>query len=218
MRILIVEDEPVLRSQLVRALKEENHAVDSAINGEDGLHKILNNLYEVAIIDVMMPKMNGFEVLRNARDRGVNCAILMLTACDTLEDKIQGLDSGADDYLVKPFNLAELKARVRSLLRRKSVSQTNVIRAGDVILDLTLNQVKLNDEVVELTGREFGIIETLLRKKGSVISRSLLYESVIDEVDDSMSNLLDVHICNLRKKLGKDVVKTVRNRGYIVEG
>lgn len=217
MRVLVVEDEPVLRSQLVRSLRDENHAVDSACDGEEGLYKILNGSYELVILDVMMPKMDGFEVLQRMRTSGASALVLMLTACDAVEDRIQGLDIGADDYLVKPFDLAELKARVRSLLRRMSQMQSNSIVIGEVELNLTQNKVFMNGCELDMTGREFGITEVLFRKKGSVVSRSELYENVVDETDDSMSNLLDVHICSIRKKLGKELIRTVRGRGYIVE-
>lgn len=216
MRILVVEDEPVLRSQLIRSLKEENHSVDSAENGEEGLYKMQHGVYELVILDVMMPMMDGFEVLQQARAAGVDAVVLMLTARDSLSDRVHGLDIGADDYLVKPFNLKELKARVRSLLRRKSSVSTNVIRAANVVLDLNSKLVTKDGEIISLTGREYAIVEVLLRRKGQIVSKTVLYENAVDETDDSMSNLLDVHVYNVRQKLGKEFIKTVRGQGYIV--
>lgn len=217
MRILVVEDEPILRSQLVRALRDENYAVDSAADGEEGLYKITNWPYETIILDLMLPKIGGIEVLDRIRGHGITTPVLIMTARDGIDDRVRGLDSGADDYLVKGFDLKELKARVRALLRRQKKVADNRLQAGEVVLDLGSGMVTREGERVELTGREFAIVAELMSGQGTVISREHLYERVVDETDDSMSNLLDVHICNIRKKLGKDFVRTIRGRGYLVE-
>lgn len=217
MRVLVVEDEPMLRAQLVRALREENHAVDGAKDGEEALYKITNWPYETVVLDLMLPKMDGFEVLHRMRAQKINTPVMILTARGGIEDRVRGLDSGADDYLLKGSDMKELKARVRALLRRRKEVGPSLLRSGDVTLNLSTGWIDRSGERIDLTGREFAIVAELMSHPGAVVSRDQLYESVIDETDDSMSNLLDVHVCNIRKKLGKDFMKTIRGRGYMVE-
>lgn len=217
MRILVVEDEGILRSQLVRALREENFAVDGAEDGEEGLYKVTNWPYETVILDVVLPKLDGFEVLRRMRELEITIPVMLLTARDGVSDRVRGLDLGADDYLVKGFDLKEFKARVRALLRRRRRIADNILQARDVTLNLGTGMVDRAGERVDLTGREFAIVAELMSNPGAVIARNQLYERVVDETDDSMSNLLDVHVCNIRKKLGRDFIRTIRGRGYLVE-
>ena len=217
MRILVVEDQSVLRAQVMRALREENYAVDGAVDGEEGLYKIIHGNYDVIVLDLSLPNIDGMDVLRKMRAAGILVPVILLTARDGVGDRVKGLDLGADDYVVKGTDMKEFKARVRVVLRRRSLVPATRIEVGRVCLDLATKQVELAGRTIELTGREYGIVAALMRRLGAVVSRRELYESVIDETDDSMSNLLDVHICNIRKKLGQDFVRTVRGRGYLVE-
>jgi len=217
MRVLVVEDHPILRAQIMRALRDEHYAVDGAEDGEEGLFKFVHGNYAVVVLDLTLPKIDGVDVLKRARAAGVDTPVIMLTARDGVDDRVAGLDSGADDYVVKGIDMKEFKARVRVVLRRRSLVSETRIEAGEVSLDLATQQVRRNGQRVELTAREYGVVAALMRRLGAVVSRDELYENVIDETDDSMSNLLDVHICNIRKKLGRDFVKTIRGRGYQVE-
>ncbi len=216
MRILVVEDQPVLCAQFARALRLESYAVDSASDGEEALFKLLHGAYDAVLLDINLPKLDGFAVVEQMRAKGSTIPVMFLTARDTIQDRVKGLDLGADDYLVKGFDMRELKARMRALLRRHAQMARNLIQVGEVRLDLATKQVERGGETVKLTAREYGIVATLMRRLNAVVSREELYESVIDEVDDSMSNLLDVHVCSIRKKLGADFIQTIRGRGYTV--
>lgn len=216
MRILVVEDEPNLLSTLSRELREEGYAVDTAENGSDGLTKALDTDYDTIVLDVLMPGLNGWQVLETLRETK-KTPVLMLTARDAIPDRIRGLDSGADDYLTKPCNLDELFARIRALIRRNSNEPNPIIRIGDVLIDLNATKVTRSNFVVSLTSREFSMLEYLVLRRGRVVSRSLLYEHLMDEEDSTLSNLIDVHVYNLRKKLGPDFIKTRRGLGYLIE-
>ncbi len=216
MKVLVVEDEPRLRHNLVKALREEGYAVDAAEDGEEGLFKADTYDYSVIILDVMMPIMNGWEMLERLRKKK-STPVLMLTARDASSDRVKGLDGGADDYLVKPFDLPELFARVRSLIRRSGGQSQSSIQLGDVLVDTRVRQVSQAGEAVPLTAREYGIVEYLATHQGKVVSRTELSEHLFDETDDSMSNLLDVHIVNIRKKLGKAFIATRRGLGFCIE-
>ena len=216
MKVLVVEDEPRLRHNLVKALREEGYAVDAAEDGEEGLLKADTYDYSVIILDVMMPIMNGWEMLERLRKKK-STPVLMLTARDASSDRVKGLDGGADDYLVKPFDLPELFARVRSLIRRSGGQSQSSIQLGDVLVDTRVRQVSQAGEAVPLTAREYGIVEYLATHQGKVVSRTELSEHLFDETDDSMSNLLDVHIVNIRKKLGKAFIATRRGLGFCIE-
>jgi two-component system OmpR family response regulator len=216
MRILIVEDEPDLRSGLTRALRDEGYAVDAADNGEDGLFNAEGTDYDAIVLDVMMPGIDGWEVLRRLRQTK-KTPVLMLTARDAARDRVKGLDTGADDYVVKPFDLDELLARLRALIRRTTNQTTNSIEIGDVTIDTAARTVALKRKSVEITAREYALIEFLARHRGEVVTRTQLYEHLFDENDSSMSNLLDVHVSNVRKKLGGEFITTRRGHGYCIE-
>jgi two-component system OmpR family response regulator len=216
MRILIVEDEPDLLSGLAKALREEGYAVDTASDGEDGFYKAENYNYDAIVLDVMLPKMDGWEILARLR-KIKKTPVLMLTARDQSRDRVRGLDTGADDYMVKPFDLPELFARLRALIRRSANQTTNVIEIGDVKIDTAARNVHRAAKLMELTAREYALVEFLVLHRGEVVTRTQLYEHLFDENDDTFSNLLDVHVSNVRKKLGAEFIATRRGHGYCVE-
>lgn len=216
MRILIVEDEPDLRSALARALRDEGYAVDAADNGADGLFNAESTDYDAIVLDVMMPQMDGWEVLKRLR-KTKKTPVLMLTARDQSRDRVKGLDTGADDYVVKPFDLPELLARLRAIIRRSAGKTTNVIEIGEVAVDTGARTVSLDGKPVELTAREYALVEFMALHRGEVVTRTQLYEHLFDENDSSLSNLLDVHVSNVRKKLGAEFVTTRRGHGYCIE-
>jgi len=216
MRILVVEDEPRLLRNLAKALREEGYAVDAAADGEDGLFKAESFNYDAIILDVMMPKLDGWEMLERLRKKK-RTPVLMLTARDSHNDRVKGLDTGADDYLVKPFDLSELLARLRALIRRSTNQTNSKIEIRDVVLDTRARTATKAGVLVVLTAREFAILEYLAFHRGEVISRAELYEHLFDENDDTLSNLLDVHIFSIRKKLGADLIATRRGQGYCIE-
>jgi len=216
MRILIVEDEPDLLKALARALRDEDYAVDTANNGTDGLFNAESTDYDAIVLDVMMPQMDGWEVLSRLRKRK-KTPVLMLTARDQFRDRVKGLDNGADDYVVKPFDLPELLARLRALIRRTKGQTSSDLEIGRLKLDLKARKVFLDDEPVDLTAREYRLLEYLALHRGEVVSRTMLYEHLFDENDTTLSNLLEVHISNLRKKLGGEFITTRRGHGYSIE-
>jgi two-component system, OmpR family, response regulator len=216
MRILVVEDEPDLLRSIAQALREEGYAVDTAPNGEDGLFSAENSDYDAVVLDVMMPKMDGWEMLARLR-KSKKTPVLMLTARDQSRDRVRGLDTGADDYVVKPFDLPELFARLRALIRRSAGQTRNVIEIGDVIIDVAGRHVTRAKDVVSLTAREYALLEYLALHRGELVTRTMLYEHLFDENDSTMSNLLDVHVSNLRKKLGAEFISTRRGHGYCIE-
>lgn len=216
MRILLVEDEPDLRSALTRSLRDEGYAVDAADNGEDGLFNAESTDYDAIVLDVMMPRMNGWEVLKRLR-KTKQTPVLMLTARDESSDRVKGLDIGADDYVVKPFDLPELLARLRALIRRSAGKTTNYIEIADISVDTAARLVCLKGRPVELTAREYQLVEFMTLHRGEVVTRTQLYEHLFDENDISLSNLLDVHVSNVRKKLGAEFITTRRGHGYCVE-
>jgi two-component system OmpR family response regulator len=216
MRILIVEDEPDLLRSLAQALREEGYAVDSASNGEDGLFNAESYDYDAIVLDVMLPRLDGWELLKRLR-KTKETPVLMLTARDQSRDRVRGLDTGADDYVVKPFDLPELFARLRALIRRAANKTTNVIEIGDVKIDTAGRRVLRADQSVELTAREYALVEFLALHRGEVVTRTKLYEHLFDENDGTLSNLLDVHVSNVRKKLGAEFITTRRGHGYYIE-
>ena len=217
MRILVVEDEPDLLRSLARALREEGYAVDTAENGEDGLFSAESNEYDAIVLDVMLPKLDGWGLLARLR-KTKKTPVLMLTARDQSKDRVRGLDTGADDYVVKPFDLDELMARLRALIRRTSGQTTTQIEIGTVRIDTAGRIVSQAGEAVTLTAREYALLEYLVLHRGQVVTRTTLYEHLFDENDSTLSNLLDVHVSNLRKKLGPDFITTRRGHGYCIEG
>jgi two-component system, OmpR family, response regulator len=216
MRILVVEDEIDLQRGLVRALRDEGYAVDAADNGEDGLFNAAGTDYDAIILDVMMPRMDGWEVLRELRKKK-HTPVLMLTARDHSRDRVKGLDTGADDYVVKPFDLPELLARLRAIIRRSANKTTSRIDLGDVTVDTAARVVRHRGKAVELTAREYSLVEFLALHRGEVVTRTTLYEHLFDEDDSTLSNLLDVHVSNVRKKLGAEFITTRRGHGYCIE-
>jgi len=221
MRVLIVEDEVKMARALRRGLEQEGYAVDTAGDGEDGLFQGTENPYDVIVLDVMLPKLDGFEVCRRLREAGRWAPVLMLTARDGVGDRIAGLDVGADDYLVKPFSFGELLARLRALLRRSPVERPPVLVAGDVVLDPATHSVTRAGQRIELSVREFGLLEYLLRRPGQVVTRTNILEHCWDVNYDGFSNVVDVYVGYLRKKLelpfGRPLIRTVRGVGYVLE-
>ena len=215
MRILVVEDEPRLLASQAKALREEGYAVDTADAGDEGLYKAENVDYDAVVLDVMLPRMDGWLVLEQLRKQK-QTPVLMLTARDTPRDRVRGLDKGADDYLVKPFDLAELLARLRAVIRRAAGQARSCLEIGDLAIDTGARSVTRAGTAVALTAREYAILEYLALHRGEVVTRTALYEHLFDESDDTLSNLLDVHVFNLRKKLGRDLIVTRRGQGYCI--
>ena len=217
MRILIVEDEPDLLRSLAQALQEEGYAVDTAADGPSGLFNAQTSDYDAVVLDVMLPKMDGWEILRRLRQTK-KTPVLMLTARDQSRDRVRGLDTGADDYVVKPFDLPELFARLRALIRRGAGQAANVLAVGDIVIDTGARRVSRGGQEAALTAREYALVEYLALHRGEVVTRTTLYEHLFDENESTLSNLLDVHVSNVRKKLGADFITTRRGHGYCVGG
>jgi two-component system OmpR family response regulator len=215
MRILVVEDEPRLLRSLAKALREEGYAVDTAEAGDEGLDKAESVDYDAIVLDIMLPRLDGWEVLTRLRKQK-RTPVLMLTARDATRDRVRGLDTGADDYLVKPFDLSELLARLRALVRRAAGKAHSRLEFGDLVIDTGARTVTRAGEAIILTAREYAILEFLALHRGEVVTRTTLYEHLFDESDDTLSNLLDVHVFNLRKKLGHDFIATRRGQGYCI--
>ncbi|HKY50587.1 MAG TPA: response regulator transcription factor, partial [Candidatus Limnocylindria bacterium] len=212
-----VEDERDLAHALRRALEEEQFAVDLAADGEDGLYKMREMTYDAVILDLMLPRVDGWSVLRAARSAGIRTPVLILTARDTIEDRVRGLNLGADDYLVKPFALAELIARVRAMIRRAYGNPAATLQLGELTIDTAAKQVWRAGSPVELTAREYAILELLTRSRGTVVARARICEHIYNEDTDVLSNVVDVHVAALRRKLGADLIRTRRGEGYIID-
>jgi two-component system OmpR family response regulator len=215
-RLLVVEDERDLLRALEKALQEEGYAVDTAPDGEDGLLKASSWDYDAIVLDLMLPKLDGWELLKRLR-RIKTTPVLVLTARDALPDRVKGLDTGADDYLVKPFERLELLARIRALVRRSAGQAVSVLEIGDVRIDTASRTVTRQGKSVNLTPREYALVEFLALHRGKIVTRTMLYDHLFDENEDSLSNLLDVHVSNLRKKLGAEFVVTRRGQGYLID-
>lgn len=215
MRVLVIEDDPDLRRLVAEILLEADYAVDIAPDGEEGLIKARAWTYDAVVLDLMLPKRDGWSFITELR-RDKSTPVLVLSARDAVADRVLGLDLGADDYLAKPFERTELLARLRALIRRSAGHTSADIIIGDVRLDLRGRQATLLDEPLDLTAREYALLEYLAMHRGRVISRTELYDHLFDETDDSLSNLLDVHVSNLRKKLGRDAIETRRGQGYVI--
>jgi len=217
MKILVVEDEPKLNKGLVQGLQNRGYAVDFSFDGEEGEQMARMNEYDVLILDIMLPKRDGLQVCEHLRTLGNRTPILFLTARDSVEDKIMGLDLGADDYLVKPFSFEELVARIRTLLRRLPFSRSDILTLSGLCLDTRSQKLTIDGKSIRLTLHEYGLLEYLLRHPGEVITREDLLTHVWDRFFDSFSNVVDVHLKNLRKKLPKTYAKrieTVWGKGY----
>jgi DNA-binding response OmpR family regulator len=215
MRVLVVEDEPKLAASLGEGLREAEYMVDLAANGEEALAYASTSNYDAIVLDILLPRVNGLEVCRRVRAGGSLTPILMLTARDTLDDKVAGLDHGADDYLTKPFELAELLARLRALLRRNGSQRGGLLRVADLTLDPASREVHRSERPIDLTKREYAILETLLRRPGWVVTRDAIIESVWGFEYPDSSNLIDVYVGRLRRKLGDPaLIQTIRGTGY----
>ena len=216
MRILLIEDDKLLGEGLHAGLQREHYSLDWIKNGETGLIAMMETEYDAVILDIGLPKMNGLEVLRQARNQGNTVPVLILTARDAVSDRVNGLDAGADDYLVKPFEFAELCARLRALTRRLRGLSEQLICHNDIELDPAAHSVKLNNEIVDLSRREFSLLEELLGSVGRVLSKAHLEQKLYSWGDEIASNAIEVHIHHLRKKFGTELIKTVRGVGYII--
>ncbi|WP_454060801.1 response regulator [Candidatus Nitrospira salsa] len=221
MRILIVEDDTDLSQFIRKGLQEEGHAIDQAANGEDGLQLACSYAYDLLILDVMLPKLDGLEVCRQLRAKGNTTPILLLTARASLQDKVTGFDLGADDYLTKPFAFAELLARIRALLRRGGPQILSRLTAADLELDPATHRVWRAGQEISLTNKEYALLEYLLRNKNRVLTRTTIIEHVWDINYDPMTNIVDAHIRALRAKIDRDfsppLITTVRGAGYMLE-
>jgi two-component system, OmpR family, response regulator len=217
MRVLVAEDEADLTRTLWKTLTEEGYAVDVAGDGEEALTKAGAVPYDAILLDVMMPKLDGLSLLASLRKAGARTPVLVLTARDTVQDTVLGLNVGADDYMTKPFDLTELLARVRALIRRASADPVTELEAGPLVVDTGARVAKRGGAIIELTAREYAILELLARRKGSVVTRSAIYEHVYDEHEDTRSNVVDVFIAALRRKVGPDVIRTRRGHGYLID-
>jgi len=221
MRILLIEDEKDLAMIVKQGLEEEGYVVEVAHDGEEGLYMAENYSVDVVILDIMLPKLDGLSVLTSMRKKGINTPVLMLTARDALIDKIKGLDTGADDYLTKPFVFGELLARVRSMIRRKTTVKEAVIRIDDLEIDTASHEVKRAGQAISLSAKEYALLEYLAYKKNTVVSRSDIIEHIYHEDSDMDSNVVDVYINYLRNKVDKGfdkkLIQTVRGAGYILK-
>jgi len=218
MRVLVVEDEPTMASLVARGLREDGHAADIADSGEEALWMAEAVEYDVVVLDVMLPGVDGFETCRLLRKRGVWAPVLMLTARDSVTDRVDGLDAGADDYLVKPFSFAELLARLRALARRTPAERPVLLEVGDLRLDPSRRQAWRGDTELTLSQKEFGLLEAMMRRPGAVLSRTQLLSAAWDMGFEARSNLVDVYIRYLREKIdrpfGVQSIETVRGFGY----
>jgi two-component system OmpR family response regulator len=218
MRVLVIEDEPKMAALVARGLREEGHAADVASRGEDGLWMANSAPYDAIVLDVMLPGLDGFATCRRLREQGTWAPVLMLTARDAVTDRVAGLDAGADDYLVKPFSFSELLARLRALVRRAPGERPTQLEAGDLHLDPAARRVWRGETELELSAKEFALLELMLRRRGQALSRAQLLEGAWDVGFESRSNLVDVYVRYLRDKIdrpfGRRAIETVRGVGY----
>ena len=221
MRILVVEDDKKVAAFLQKGLREEQYAVDVCRNGEDAVYEAQVHPYDVIILDIMLPGKDGFTICKELRENSVLTPILMLTAKDSLEDKVIGLSEGADDYLTKPFSFEELLARIRALLRRNQDYKTGILKVDDLELDPLRRTVQRAGTPITLSGKEYALLEYLLRNKGIILSQTKIIDHVWDRNYDGTSNLINVYINHLREKIDKDaevkLIKTVRGQGYKID-
>jgi heavy metal response regulator len=221
MRLLVVEDEKKVARFIKKGLEEEGYAADLAFDGEEGLAMALDRVHDLIILDIALPKMDGLQVLKKLRERNVPTPVLLLTVRAAIEDKVLGLDSGADDYLTKPFAFQELLARIRALLRRKPEAEPPLLKVEDLILDPARHLVTRGEERIDLTSKEFALLEYLMRNAGRVLSRAMISEHVWDYDFDTESNVIDVYVNYLRRKIDtgreKKLIQTVRGSGYVLK-
>jgi len=217
MRILLVEDDAVLGDAVQIGLSQEKYTTDWVKDGHSASLALKNETFDLLVLDLGLPQRSGMDVLKELRDAGNTIPVLILTARDTISDRVQGLDTGADDYLTKPFDMDELVARIRALLRRSSGRASPVLTHGEITLDPASHQVTNNGAVIELSGREFAILQVLLEFSGKVMSRSRLEEELYGWSSDVESNTVEVYIHHLRKKLGSSLIRTIRGVGYMID-
>ncbi len=221
MRILVIEDEKKVATFIKKGLVEEHYAVDTAFDGEEGLYLSEINEYDLIVLDLMIPKIDGFGVLKKIRERKNNVPILVLTAKDSIDDTVRGLDAGCDDYLTKPFAFAELLARIRALLRRDKKEKESVLRIADLSLSIVTHKVMRQGKEIELTSKEYALLEYFMRNPEKVLTRTMISEHVWDYHFDSNTNVIDVYVNYLRKKIDKDfdpkLIHTIRGIGYMMK-
>ncbi len=211
----MIEDEPDLLSVVIQSLRESGYAVDGAADGREGLFKAKSADYDALVLDLMLPGIDGWSLLKELRKTHTT-PVLLLTARDSLPDRVKGLDAGADDYLTKPFELAELQARLRALIRRSAGKASAQITLGEIVLDTATRTATRAGEMISLTPREYSLVEFLAMHKGKLVTRSMIYDHLFDEDNDTLSNLVDVHVSNVRRKLGKEFITTRRGEGYFI--
>ena len=220
MRILVVEDEKKINDIIVKTLKQEKYGVDSCFDGEEALDYIFSVEYDIILLDIMLPKKDGFEVLKSMRKKGIKTPVLFLTARDQIEDRVRGLDLGADDYLVKPFIFEELMARIRVLLRRNSGNADNVVTIANLKVDLDAKTVFRDDILIKLSAREYSVLEYLIRNKGKILSRERIEDHIWNYDYEGGTNVIDVYIRYLRKKIDDSytpkLIHTIRGLGYVL--
>ncbi len=217
MRILLVEDDVMLGETLQKTLQTQPYIVDWLRDGTLALNTIIEQHFDIIILDLGLPKMDGMSVLKAVREQGITTPILILTARDTINDKVKGLDAGADDYLLKPFDLAELNSRLRALIRRSSGRASSEIHYGDICLNPQTQKISFNKKLINLHRREFNLLHELLENAGKVLSRQQLEQSLYGWEEEIESNAIEVHVHYLRKKLYPELIKTIRGVGYIIE-
>ncbi len=222
MRILVVEDDHKIASLIVKGFRQAGFAVDHSDNGEDGLHLALTEPYDACIIDIMLPKLDGLRLIEKMRQKKINTPVIILSARRSVDDRVKGLQTGSDDYLVKPFAFAELLARVQSLIRRASAAVLPTrLAAGDFQMDLLTREVFRGDQKIDLQPREFSLLEYLMRNAGKVVSKTMIMEHVWEYNFDPQTNVVDVLVCRLRSKMERDadkkIIQTVRGVGYVLK-
>jgi heavy metal response regulator len=221
MRILIIEDEKKVAGFLKNGLKEEGYAVDDAFDGQTGFDMAVENEYDIIILDLMLPGLDGITLCRKLREDSNHTPILMLTAREAVKDRVIGLDAGADDYMTKPFAFEELLARIRVILRKRPVTQELKLEIGDLVLDLITHKVKRGGDEIELTTKEYALLEFLMRNAGTIVTRTMIAEHVWDINFETFTNVIDVYINYLRNKIDRDhdekLIHTVRGRGYVLK-
>jgi heavy metal response regulator len=220
MRILVIEDEKKVANFIKKGLEEEHYAVDTAYDGEVGLFMAETNEYDLIVLDLMIPKIDGLEVLKRIRSNKINVPVLVLTAKATVEDIVKGLDTGCDDYLTKPFEFVEFLARIRALLRREKIEKEPILKVADLTLSLVTHKVLRRGKEIELTSKEYALLEYFMRNPEKVLTRTMISEHVWDYHFDSLTNVVDVYVNYLRKKIDKDfepkLIHTIRGVGYIL--
>lgn len=216
MKVLIIEDDSDIRESLIQTLEGQHFIVDAVAAGQEGLYRAMEWKYDAIILDIMLPELSGWEILQKLRQAKLVTPVLMLTALDEMDDRIRGLDGGADDFLTKPFSMRELIARLRALHRRATRQSANAIEIGSVLVDTAKKTVSLHGEPVTLTAAQYRIVAYLASRAGQLVSRAELEEAIVGEESDAISNVIDVQIHHIRRKLGKEFVQNRRGLGYII--